>query len=91
MRETHKLVISHINAIREKKGLKNATMVLVLESNLAFESQHLMHALAAKGVKNWVALSEGAGGGVGWLTTNDRKEVISLTTPVCHSSSNRTS
>ena len=50
-------------------------MVLVLESNLAFESQHLMHALASKGVQNWMALSEGAGGGVGWLTTNDRKEV----------------
>lgn len=37
-------------------------------SNLAFESQHLLHALEAAGVKNWVSLSEGQQGSLGWLT-----------------------
>ena len=37
--------------------------------------QHLMHAMSQNGVRRWVALSEGAGGTVGWLTTNERKEV----------------
>lgn len=49
-------------------GLQDATAVLVLESNLAFEAQHLMHALTRNNVRKWVALSEGAGGSVGWLT-----------------------
>jgi len=49
-------------------GLHDATAVLVLESNLAFEAQHLMHALTRNNVRKWVALSEGAGGSVGWLT-----------------------
>jgi hypothetical protein len=53
-----------------------STAVLVLESNLAFECQHLMHAMNQNGVKRWVALSEGAGGTVGWLTTNERKEAM---------------
>lgn len=42
-------------------------------SNLAFESQHLLHALEANGIKNWVSLSEGQQGSLGWLTTNERK------------------
>lgn len=42
-------------------------------SNLAFESQHLLHALENNGVKNWVSLSEGQQGALGWLTTNERK------------------
>jgi hypothetical protein len=33
-----------------------------------FEAQHLMHAMSQNNVKRWVALSEGAGGTVGWLT-----------------------
>ena len=33
-----------------------------------FEAQHLMHALTRNNVRKWVALSEGAGGSVGWLT-----------------------
>ena len=75
VRETHKLVIRHIQAVRQIPGLEYATIVLVLESNLAFEAQHLMHAMQQNGVRRWVALSEGAGGTVGWLTTNERKEV----------------
>jgi hypothetical protein len=38
-------------------------------------SQHIVHALQARGVQKWVALSEGQGGSIGWLTTNERKEV----------------
>jgi len=74
VRETHKLVIKHIAAVRRIPQLHDCTVVLVLESNLAFEAQHLMHALTANNVRRWVALSEGQGGTVGWLTTNERKE-----------------
>lgn len=47
-------------------------------SNLAFESQHLLHALEAAGVKNWVSLSEGQQGSLGWLTvrTNPPKPAL---------------
>ena len=41
----------------------------------SFESQHLLKAFERNNVKKWVALSEGAGGTLGWLTTNERKEV----------------
>ena len=30
------------------------------------------------GIKSWVCLSEGAGGTLGWLTTNERKEAMCL-------------
>lgn len=79
VRETHKLVIAHIHAVRASAPeLAQATAVLVLESNLAFEAQHLMHALNTAHVSNWVALSEGAAGSVGWLTTNERKEAMCM-------------
>ena len=42
-------------------------------SNLAFESQHLLHAVQEAGIKNWVSLSEGQQGSLGWLTTAERK------------------
>ena len=42
-------------------------------SNLAFESQHLLHALEANGIKRWCSLSEGQAGTLGFLTTNERK------------------
>ena len=42
-------------------------------SNLAFESQHLLHAVDAAEIRNWVSLSEGQQGTLGWLTTNERK------------------
>jgi len=74
VRETHKLVVAHINKARTIPQLEHATVVLILESNLAFEAQHIMHNLNERGVKRWIALSEGAGGTVGWLTTNERKE-----------------
>ena len=49
--------------------LGNTTAVLSLESNLAFESQHILHSLGESKVKKWVSMSEGAQGGLGWLTT----------------------
>ena len=67
-------MIKHVESIRLIPGLENATVVFVLESNLAFESQHILHALNEARVKKWLALSEGASGGVGWLTTHERKE-----------------
>lgn len=47
-------------------------------SNLAFESQHLLHAVDNAGIKNWVSLSEGQQGSLGWLTTNERKQQMCL-------------
>ena len=47
-------------------------------SNLAFESQHLLHALEAAGIKRWCSLSEGQQGSLGFLTTNERKEQMAL-------------
>ena len=76
VRSTHRLVIDHIARVRKIKGLENATVVLQLESNLAFECQHIIHSLQERGVSKWVALSEGQGGTIGWLTTNERKEAM---------------
>ena len=42
-------------------------------SNLAFESQHLLHAVQEANIHNWVSLSEGQQGSLGWLTTAERK------------------
>jgi len=78
VRETHKAIIKHIESTRRIPGLQDSTAVLVLESNLAFESQHILHLLQRNQVRRWVALSEGAGGGIGWLTTNERKETMCL-------------
>ena len=78
MRETHKLVIEHIKKIRQIPNLEESTIVFCLESNLAFECQHLLHSIQNAGIKRWVALNEGAGGSLGWLTTNERKEAMCL-------------
>jgi len=37
-----------------------------------------LKAFERNNVKKWVALSEGAGGTLGWLTTNERKEAMCL-------------
>ena len=68
MRETHRLVIEHIRKIREIRNLEDCTIVLCLESNLAFECQHIVHSIQAAGVKKCLALQEGAGNTIGWLT-----------------------
>lgn len=39
VRETHKLVIAHIARIRRITNLQDSTIVLCLESNLAYEAQ----------------------------------------------------
>jgi hypothetical protein len=44
----------------------------------AFLACSLLHHLTEKGHKRWVSLSEGAHGGLGWLTTHDRKEAMAL-------------
>jgi hypothetical protein len=73
VRHTHKLLVNHISAIRRINIFSHTKCVLILESNLAFESQHLLHALENANVKNWVSLSEGQQGSLGWLTTAERK------------------
>ena len=74
VRETHKVVVQHIARIRAITNLQDSTIVLCLESNLAYEAQHIIHSLQERGLKKWVALQEGAGYSLGWLTTNERKE-----------------
>ena len=44
-------------------------------SNLAYESQHLLHHLQINKFQRWVSLAEGAHNQLGWLTTHGRKEV----------------
>lgn len=78
VRHTHRLLCKHILALRAIPILSHTKAVLIFESNLAFESQHLLHALEAAGIKNWVSLSEGQGGTLGWLTTHERKEQMCL-------------
>ena len=78
VRHTHRLLVSHISAIRRINIFSHTKCVLIFESNLAFESQHLLHALENANVKNWVSLSEGQQGSLGWLTTNERKEQMCL-------------
>ena len=78
VRETHKLVVGHIARVRKVKNLQDATIVLCLESNLAYEAQHIIHSLQQAGLKKWVALQEGAAQTLGWLTTNERKESMCM-------------
>jgi hypothetical protein len=72
VRETHKLVIAHIARIRRITNLQDSTIVLCLESNLAYEAQHIIHSLQEAGLRKWVALQEGAGQTLGWLTVRPR-------------------
>lgn len=73
VRQTHKLLVEHLATIRRMAVFGHCKLVLIFESNLAFESQHLLHAVDNAGIKNWVSLSEGQQGTLGWLTTNERK------------------
>ena len=78
VRQTHKLLVEHLATIRRMHVFAHCKMVLIFESNLAFESQHLLHAVDNAGIKNWVSLSEGQQGTLGWLTTNERKQQMCL-------------
>lgn len=78
VKNTHDLLIRHIDTCRKIPDLAPTRIVLVLESNLAFEAQHLVHAMTVSGIKSWIALSEGQGGTLGWLTTNSRKDEMAL-------------
>lgn len=72
----HKLLVSHIQKLRLLPALRDAQVVLGLESNLGFEAQHALHALRRAEVRNWVSLMEGVDGTPGLLTTNSSKEVM---------------
>tara|TARA_B110001452_G_scaffold164412_2_gene137144 strand:- start:4200 stop:4652 length:453 start_codon:yes stop_codon:yes gene_type:complete len=81
VRHTHRLLCRHILAIRSIPIFAHCKAVLIFESNLAFESQHLLHAIEANGIKNWVSLSEGQQGTLGWLTTHERKVRLATSNP----------
>ena len=78
VRQTHTLLVNHLATIRKMPIFSHCKFVLIFESNLAFESQHLLHAVETAGIKNWVSLSEGQQGTLGWLTTNERKQQMCL-------------
>ena len=78
VRQTHHLLVKHLATIRAMPLFAHCRIVLIFESNLAFESQHLLHAVDNAGIKNWVSLSEGQQGTLGWLTTNERKQQMCL-------------
>ena len=63
--------MKHILAVRRIPIFSHTVAVLIFESNLAFESQHLLHALESNNVKRWVSLSEGQAGTLGWLTVRN--------------------
>jgi hypothetical protein len=74
----HKLLLDHINALRELPPLSNAQIVLGIECNLGFEAQHAVHTLQRAHLRRWLALSEGPQGTVGLLTTNQSKEIMTV-------------
>ena len=78
VRNTHKLLYEHLLQIRQNPAFSHALLVLSFESNLAFESQHLLHYLHSMKLEKWVSMSEGAQGSHGWLTTASRKEAMAL-------------
>ena len=51
VRITHKAVIAHCEKCRTIRNLENATLVFSFESNLAYEAQHIVHAVQAAGLK----------------------------------------
>lgn len=50
--------------------------MLIPESNLGFEAQHIVQAVTRSKVTGWMAMSEGARDSVGLLTTNDSKAAM---------------
>lgn len=54
------------------------SLPLSLSFVIRFESQHILHAMTSAGMKMWVAMGEGRGGELGFLTTNERKEEMCL-------------
>lgn len=78
VRNTHKLFIDHLIQIRKIPLLAHTVSVLCLESNLGFESQHLLHYLQESNFPRWVSLAEAARGELGFLTTNSTKEKMAL-------------
>ena len=78
VRNTHMLLANHLEMVRRIDLLQGSTAVMSFESNLAFESQHLLHHLQTTGFSRWVSLAEGAHNALGWLTTNSRKEAMAL-------------
>lgn len=78
VRNTHKLFIDHLIAVRKIALLGHTVSVLCLESNLGFESQHLLHYLSESNFPRWVSLAEAARGELGFLTTNNTKEKMCL-------------
>lgn len=58
------------------KALFSYTSTLTVCFCVLCHVQHIIHSLQDRGVSKWVALSEGQGGTIGWLTTHERKEAM---------------
>lgn len=71
-------------ALKSNNVAAASRVVLVFvrhRSNLAFESQHILHACERAGLKKWVALQEGAGQSLGWLTVLAGHRTLAIARP----------
>ena len=78
VRNTHRLFLDHLIQVRKIPLLAHTISVLCLESNLGFESQHLLHYLSESNFPRWISLAEAARGELGFLTTSSTKEKMCL-------------
>lgn len=74
----HRLLVNHVNKLREVSGQAHAQVVLIPEANLGFEAFHAINALRRAGVGNWFPINEGKqnSGGVGLHTDQHTKAAM---------------
>lgn len=72
----HNLICDQIAGVRRLPGMADALIVLSLECNLGSESHHILQMLRRKNLQNYVAMSEGPGSSLGFLTTHSRKVCV---------------
>lgn len=68
------LVMNVLSGIRRLVGFEKCVFCFALESNLGQEAAHLCSFFKRQNLRDYMVLSEGAGGTSGFLTTNERKK-----------------
>ena len=76
VRSTHRLVVDHIAGVRKIPDWRRPPSCCSLRAIWHSSASTSLHTLQERDVKKWVCLSEGQGGTIGWLTTNERKEAM---------------
>ena len=72
----YELLIKHLEALRKHACFRRSLIVLVPESNLGFEAQHIMLAVQRHPIEGCIPLVAGANGGIGFHTTKDTKAAM---------------